>query len=265
MQRKFILFVFSIIILSSCELLGPNDCNPEVYFPMKFGNYWVYKCTAIDSSGNTTGAVFTDSVVIDEIKIIKGITNYRISRFRSSDTVIRSYFCISNNQILSGNWYIEPLTDVFGKSDMDCVCMDSIRYYNFYSCGLNSINLTDSLTADTMRFVGHPPFSYTLVQYNFDYSWRLTGNVNWNNSIFNFNCQSFRIQETNVWKLIKPDNAAFKKDPKYIYFDDRTLLRNQFTFDYYLAPEVGMVYSQYVENKYFNRGVRRELIRYKVY
>jgi len=78
-MRKLIVFSILLIVFISCkkdnDSSEPENTPPTVqasYFPMTFGNYWVYENYKIDSLGNEELLTEIDSLVITKDSIING-------------------------------------------------------------------------------------------------------------------------------------------------------------------------------------------------
>jgi hypothetical protein len=73
-MRKLFFLGLILTLLASCDKDDSNSIIDPVetkdYFPLKIGNYWIYKHYDIDSIGNVTERNRTDSVIISRDSII---------------------------------------------------------------------------------------------------------------------------------------------------------------------------------------------------
>ena len=79
-MRKLFFLGLMIVFFVSCEKNNSDSNNNTLeksdYFPLKTGNYWIYKHYDIDSTGNETERDRTDSMIISRDTIINNYKYY---------------------------------------------------------------------------------------------------------------------------------------------------------------------------------------------
>jgi hypothetical protein len=102
------IFLLSVICLAfcSCERDEPLIplCNPEKYFPLGNGNYWVFQNFRVNDNG-TVEQRQTDSMYIESDTLMLGFRFYHLTGSFSVHP-INKYITSDNGQIRSASGYV---------------------------------------------------------------------------------------------------------------------------------------------------------------
>ncbi|NVN94550.1 MAG: hypothetical protein HXX18_04605 [Bacteroidetes bacterium] len=151
MKKSILIISIGIIFFTSCRKENSISTPPPVttnesvldYFPLKAGNYWVYKQSEIDSSGNNIITTYpNDSIVVKNDTLINNLTYHTVSEY---NFLGMSY---PRNQYLrdSGNFIVNEKGEIIfsinsGFIHTQLLSSDTIAYVNY-----SFINQTSNIT-----------------------------------------------------------------------------------------------------------------------
>lgn len=126
LMKKILLFLFIVNILSSCvkkkaepEYIPPTSASVTSfsYFPLKFGNYWVYEVSRIDTLNNSLflgiDSVYVyDSVMISSKKYYKYYSAFNFNGEQFWRDSLNSYLINEKGKVMCA---YNNFTDTFYK------------------------------------------------------------------------------------------------------------------------------------------------------
>jgi len=105
MSFCFLFTIASIILLvdSSCEKNGLLESNnPEKYYPLSVGNFWVYESSYTTNGGNKA-SIGTDSIVVKKDTIMRGQTYYLVEGTFLGNRPYKEYLTYVKQRVISIN------------------------------------------------------------------------------------------------------------------------------------------------------------------
>ena len=98
----YICFVQALLVLISCSdnpVLVENSIKADKYFPMKTGNYWIYRTTELDTLGNPTAKISIDSTVITGSRNFGGLDFFKFETYRDGTKILEEFWAADDNHI----------------------------------------------------------------------------------------------------------------------------------------------------------------------
>jgi len=181
-MKKLILFISFMALVSlftSCKKDKENteQVTPTVTdsYPLKAGNYWVYKQTTYDAAGNVLNAsIVNDTVLVLNDTIINNKTYHIVkdSHFAGNSSSLFFYLRDSADCIVNEYGNISFSIKMPGLICTQLSTPDSLTYTNFY-CNSSSVNVTVpggtfncvEYYADVYRKADNFTIKYTLPKY----------------------------------------------------------------------------------------------------
>jgi len=195
MQKSIFIIVIGIIILTSCSKENSTSTAPvstqesvNDYYPLNEGNYWVYKQSEFDSSGNAIPHSWpNDSVVVKNDTLINNKVYHTVVEYNliSIPTPHIHYYRDSANFIINSMgtiiFSINP-----GFLEMQLLSSDTIAYVNY-----SFINQTTNITV--------PLGTYSCVDLKGE-MFRKIDNYNIAHLSHNYFCKNIgSIKRVNLW------------------------------------------------------------------
>ena len=106
MKSVIRMLMFFLLLFTGCNRDEPLIplCNPEKYFPLKIGNYWIYRYYKVYLDGGT-GNEFTDSMYISSDTLMLGYRFFHLQgTFHSKP--ISYYLTSADGQVVSAEGYV---------------------------------------------------------------------------------------------------------------------------------------------------------------
>lgn len=152
MKKSILIISIGIIFFTSCRKEDSTSTTPITtqetvndYFPLNTGNYWVYKQTSLDSSGNIIPNTWgNDSIVVKNDTVINNKTYHTIIEynFLGSPNPHNHFYRDSLNYIVDNNGAIVfSINPGFVYKQVFSYLSDTIAYVNY-----SFVNQTTSIT-----------------------------------------------------------------------------------------------------------------------
>ncbi|MBI5541043.1 MAG: hypothetical protein HY951_13340 [Bacteroidia bacterium] len=197
MKKSILIISIGIILFNSCRKEDSITITPVItqetvndYFPLNTGNYWVYKQTSLDSSGNIIPNTWgNDSIVVKNDTIINSNTYHTVFEYNSlgHTSPYVHYYRDSSNCIVDNNGAIVfSINPGFVKNQVFAYLSDTIAYVNYYF-----VNQTTSITV--------PLGTYNCVDLKGEL-FRIEDNFNITRLIHNYYCKNIgSIKKTRLF------------------------------------------------------------------
>jgi hypothetical protein len=155
MKKSILIIGIGLIFFTSCRKENSTSTTPVTtqesvldYFPLKDGNYWVYKQSQFDSSGNALPHIYTnDSIVVKNDTLINNMTYHKVVEYNFLGLADpdNDYLRDSANFIVNDKGVIIFSVNP-GFVRMQLLSSDTIAYIN-YSFIAQTTNITVPLGA----------------------------------------------------------------------------------------------------------------------
>ncbi len=102
-MKPILLFFVLLCLFISCEKNGLMESyNPENYFPLSVGNFWVYESSYTTNGGNKS-SLGMDSLVVKKDTIMRGQTYYLVEGTWLGNRPYKEYLTYIRKQVISIN------------------------------------------------------------------------------------------------------------------------------------------------------------------
>lgn len=142
MKKSILIICIGFLFFTACrkkdaETITPTSTPESVldYFPLKEGNYWVYKQSSFDSSGNVIPNTWgNDSIVVKNDTVINSNTYHKVLDYNSlgNTSAYIHYYRDSSNCIVDNNGaIIFSINPGFIRKQVITAGLDTIVYINY--------------------------------------------------------------------------------------------------------------------------------------